>query len=193
MISNKFYKLILLGSLFFFGLYANTTSAKTIHDVNVPETVQVQGEVLKLNGAGIREKFLLDIYVGALYLKEKSSAAQDILASKGTKQITMHLLQNLSEATCANNMLNGIEKNVTDAEFKQLQEGMNTFASFYDDAKKGSTITINFLPHGETELLMSGKKKGSVKDEALQQAILKVWLGDKPPTEEIKQAMLGED
>ncbi len=72
MITNRFYKLILFGSLFFFSLYANAVTAKTIDDVNVPETVQVQGEVLKLNGAGIREKFLLDIYVGALYLKKKT-------------------------------------------------------------------------------------------------------------------------
>ncbi len=103
----------------------------------------------------------------------------------------MYLLQNLSEATCANNTINGIEKNITELDFKKLQKPIHTFVSFYDDAKKGSTITINFLPGGETELLMRGKKRGSVKDEALQQAILKVWLGDKPPTEEIKQSMLG--
>ncbi len=191
MITNRFYKLILLGSIFFFSLYAHVANAKTINDVNVPETAQVQGEVLKLNGVGIREKYLLDIYVGALYLTTKSSTANDVLASKGVKRITMHFLQNVSEGTSANSTINGIEKNVTDVEFKELQKPMNTFVSFYEDANKGSTIVINFLPHGETEMFMYGKKKGSIKHEAFQQALLKVWLGDKPPTDKIKEAMLG--
>ena len=39
-----------------------------IADVNIPDSFSAGGHRLILNGAGIREQFFMDLYVGALYL-----------------------------------------------------------------------------------------------------------------------------
>ncbi len=42
---------------------------------------------LVLNGAGIRSKFIFDIYVGALYLPRLARTAQAVLAMPGPKRV----------------------------------------------------------------------------------------------------------
>ena len=44
--------------------YAN----KDVAGVDVPDTLSVEGKTLQLNGAGIRKKFVVKVYVGALYV-----------------------------------------------------------------------------------------------------------------------------
>ena len=43
-------------------------SAKKIAGVDVPQTVTIENKNLVLNGAGIRKKLFIKVYVGALYL-----------------------------------------------------------------------------------------------------------------------------
>jgi hypothetical protein len=184
-----FHSLALLLFVFLFSFQGNAT---TIHQVDVPETLKINGETLVLNGAGVRQKFLLDIYVGALYLAEKSSDAAKIMDSKSSKCMTLHLLQNLSKGTYAGNVENGIAKNVSEKELEALQHDIDTFNTFFADTKKGDLVMFTFLADGTSEFFINKKKMGSLKNKTFQQALLKVWLGEKPPTDEIKKAMLGK-
>ena len=57
-----------------------STNAQTkINGIVMPNVVKANGKYLKINGGGIREKMFLDLYVGVLYLEEKSSDANSII------------------------------------------------------------------------------------------------------------------
>jgi len=183
-----FYSYIILLLSSFFCFQAN---AQTIHQVYVPQTIKVNHETLLLNGAGIRHKFLLDIYVGALYLAEKSSDASQVISNKTSKCITLHLLQNLSEGTFASNIEIGIANNVSEKELEDLQPEITIFKSFFEDADKGSFVMFSFLDDDTTELFINQKKKGSLQGQAFQQALLKAWLGNVPADGGLKEAMMG--
>jgi hypothetical protein len=45
--------------------------AGTLADVTLPDTVQVGGRTLVLNGLGLRKKFVVKVYVAGLYLEQK--------------------------------------------------------------------------------------------------------------------------
>ncbi len=167
-----------------------STSPKMIRDTTVPQTIFIKNNELQLNGAGIREKYLVEVYVGSLYLSGKSSDASQILSSQSDKCITLKTLVYLSKETMQAAILNGIVKNVSDDEFESLQGDVDTFNSFFIDTDKNTMFQINFLASGDTELLINQKKRGSVEGFAFQKALLSIWLGDKPPTETIKKAML---
>jgi hypothetical protein len=170
------HSLALLLSVFLFSFQGN---AKTIHQVDVPETMKINGETLVLNGVGIRQKFLLDIYVGALYLTEKSSDAAKIMDSKSSKCITLHMLQNVSEGTFVGNVDNGIAKNISEKELAALQHEIDTFNTFFADAKKGGLVMFTFLDDGTTKLFINKQEMGSLKSKTFQQA-LKVKPFSKP-------------
>ena len=68
--------------------------ALDVAGVTVPDTVvtDTSEHELVLNGAGIRKKFFIKIYIGALYLPSKSNAVESILNMEGAKRVTMHFL-----------------------------------------------------------------------------------------------------
>ena len=63
-----------------------------IKGVKIPDSITVENHKLILNGAGKRMKFFFTIYIGALYLPEKTSNAKDIIEKDMPKRILMHFI-----------------------------------------------------------------------------------------------------
>ena len=51
-------------------LLAVPAGAGTLAGVTLPDTAQVAGKDLVLNGLGLRKKFVIKVYVGGLYLPQ---------------------------------------------------------------------------------------------------------------------------
>ena len=65
--------------------------AKDVNDIEVADSIQVADKTLTLNGAGVRSKFFLDLYVGALYLSAKSSDADTVIAADEAMTIRLYI------------------------------------------------------------------------------------------------------
>ena len=63
-----------------------------IAGVRYEPTVQVEGQVLQLNGSGLSYKALQKVYTIGLYTKRKSSKAAEILSMEGPKQLKFVML-----------------------------------------------------------------------------------------------------
>ena len=61
---------------------APLAQAKMVNDVDVADKIQVADQSLTLNGAGVRSKFFMDLYVGALYLNNHSITNTSTCISK---------------------------------------------------------------------------------------------------------------
>jgi hypothetical protein len=60
------------------------------------------------------------------------------------------------------------------------------------EAKTGSQVFIDWLPEGGTRLTVNGQVRGSdIAGEDFFKALLKIWLGNKPVQDDLKQALLG--
>jgi hypothetical protein len=72
--------------------------AMEIEGVKVPDQVKLgdTGPELVLNGAGVRTRAIFKVYVGALYLQQKKTAADAVLADTGARRIALYLLRDLS-------------------------------------------------------------------------------------------------
>lgn len=69
-----------------------SSHARVIADIKIPETLSLSDQSTKLilNGAGIRTKFIFDIYIGRLYLEKRVHTAKEAYALHGEKRISMH-------------------------------------------------------------------------------------------------------
>ncbi|MFZ2541526.1 MAG: chalcone isomerase family protein, partial [Gallionella sp.] len=56
------------------------SQALELAGVKLVDSVQIGNESLQLNGAGIRTGLFFKIYVGALYLPEKQTSAEAVIA-----------------------------------------------------------------------------------------------------------------
>ncbi len=86
---NKPFKVIIP---FVILLMGTNLQAREISGVKLPEQIELIKQNLPLNGAGIRSKFIFDIYSGALYLPKKTHNIKQILAMAGPKRVLMHIL-----------------------------------------------------------------------------------------------------
>ena len=183
--------LYLLASLM---LASFTVTAATIGGVEIPDTVKLAdgGPALVLNGTGVRKKLFLDIYIGALYLPAKSSDARAILTSPGAACVAMHFLyKEVSREKITSAWEDGLAANHTAAEMQALQPQLEKFNALFRTMHKSDVIRICFQPGTGTEVSINGERRGNVEGETFFHAVLGIWLGTHPVSNDLKQGMLG--
>jgi len=167
--------------------------AVEIEGVTLPDTIQLEGKTLQLNGAGIRTKFFFDIYVGGLYLEHHATNAKAVLADTGAKRITMNFLYGeVDKEKLTDGWQEGFEKNQTRKHMKSLNNRLNQFNALFTTSRRGDSTAFDFLSDGSTHVSFNGNEKGVIAGTDFQQALLAVWLGKKPADSDLKEAMLGQ-
>jgi len=175
---------------------ASAATAAEVAGVKIDDTARVGNQDLKLNGAGIRHKAIFKVYVAALYLNEKKATVGEVLSSPGAKRVAIVMLRDVGNEELARGFMSGIQQNSDKSEkarfISQLQKFGEIFASI-PELKKGDVLTTDWMPESGTVIHVNGRKvSDSLPDPAFYNALLKIWLGDKPVDAKLKPAMLGE-
>jgi hypothetical protein len=89
-----------------------------------------------LNGAGLRKKLFIKVYVGALYLGSKQSNAAAILAADTPRRMVMHFLFDVGKGKIAEAWEEGLEDNTPNAS-PEVKTAFKTLASWMEDMKEG--------------------------------------------------------
>jgi hypothetical protein len=162
--------------------------------VTLADKVSVGGQVLVLNGAGVRVKVWFKIYVGSLYLPEKVGDLAGVLA-KSPRRIQMNLLRDLTADQLVGALVGGLNDNNSPADMAAVKaptdELMRILTVFRDvDVKAKDVLTLDFVDGG-TKVALNGEARGVIPGEAFNSALTRIWLGDKPAQGDLKKAMLG--
>jgi hypothetical protein len=155
----------------------------------LPDTLKAGEKTLKLNGLGLREKAVFKVYVGGLYLESPSKDAGAILASDQAKAIRMHFVRDLTKAQLVEAFQEGFEANVKDR--APQKAAFDRMLALVPDVKEGSTLTFAYVPGKGTTLSAGGKELGVVEGKGFADAVFAIWLGPKPPSEDLKKGLLG--
>ena len=163
--------------------------AGELSGVTLPDTLKAGEKTLKLNGLGLRKKAMFNVYVGGLYLESSSKDAGAILASDQAKAIRMHFLRDLTKAQLVEAFQEGFEANAKDQAAQKA--AFDKMLALVPDVKAGSTLTFTYLPGKGTTLQVGNKELGVFEGKGFAAAVLSIWLGPKPPSEDLKKGMLG--
>lgn len=171
-------------------------AAIDINGYKFDDTAKVAGKELKLNGAGMRTKLVFKVYAAGLYLPEKKNNVADILKLEGPRRVTLQMARDVSSEEFGKAFMDGLNENVDRAEkakiVSQIGRMGETFASV-DGLKKGDVLHIDWIPGTGTISELNGKKLGdTIPDIAFYNAVLRIWLGDKPVDRALKPALLGD-
>lgn len=171
-------------------------AAADVNGYKFDDTAKVAGKELKLNGAGMRTKLVFKVYAAGLYLPEKKNNVADILKQEGPRRVTLQMARDVSSEEFGKAFMDGLNENVDRAEkakiVSQIGRMGETFASV-DGLKKGDVLHIDWIPGTGTISELNGKKLGdTIPDIAFYNAVLRIWLGDKPVDRALKPALLGD-
>ncbi|HTQ75831.1 MAG TPA: chalcone isomerase family protein [Burkholderiales bacterium] len=183
------------GTLLVLALLATPALADEVAGVKVDDRVRVESSDLMLNGAGLRTKYFLNIYVAALYLTEKKATPADILALRGAKRVSMRLMRGLSAKQLTDALEVGIDSNTSAPERETLKGRLDELTAIMNalqSAKKGDLIALDWLPGMGTRISLNGEPHGKpIAGEDFYRALLRIWLGEEPAQESLKKALLG--
>jgi len=159
--------------------------------VDLPDEMTVSDATLKLNGMGLRKKLWVKVYVAGLYLEQTTTDAATAVGSEQVKRVVMHFLTDKAKkAKMDAAWVEGFEKN-SPAEFAALSDRVDIFKDYFGNMKNGDVIEVTVAPGQGAEVLLNGQVKGTIEGDDFAQALLRVWLGDEPPSEDLKVGMLG--
>ena len=184
-------KFLLLTFLLCLSLAAN---AAEVGGIVVDDTAQPGNSNLVLNGAGVRSKFVFDLYVAALYLGTKKNSETAVLTDPGEKRIALHLLRDISAEHLLHNFKKAIGKNHADEELKAMKAELHDSETIFHNMgrlNKGDVVLLDYLPATGTQIAVNGAVQGTVPGTAFNAALLKIWIGDKPAQQDLKLKLLG--
>lgn len=187
---------ILMALLALAALSLNVAQAVEVGGVQFDDKARIGSSDLIANGAGLRKKAFFKVYALALYLPEKQGDAEVALSAKGSKRIAIILLRDLTAQQFVEALQDSVASNHSEVEMSALKERLKLFSDAMlsvGEAKSGTRVLIDWLPESGTRLTVNNQVKGKdIAGEDFYKALLRIWLGNKPIQDDLKQALLGK-
>jgi hypothetical protein len=177
-------------------LASTATSAAVVNGITLPERIQSSGKrpELVLNGAGVRVIVLLKIYVAALYLPARNDDGDAILRAHKPSRLYMHLLRNLTMDELKSGITGVLQATLTPEQASPLDSRVRQLDSIIATRQvwqKGTIFAIDYLPNVGTTISINGVDQGRIAGSDFNEALLRIWIGDRPRDLHLRKALLG--
>ena len=167
--------------------------------VRFERRLDVGGNTLALNGAGIRYKAVFKVYAAGLYvpanLATKPSTPDALLAVTGPRRLAITMLREIDSNELGKLFTRGVEDNVPRSEYAKLVPGLIRMGEVFARHKRlmpSDTFTIDWLPGSGTVISVKGQPQGEpFKEPEFFNALLRIWVGKSPADHLLKEALLG--
>lgn len=171
-------------------LAAAPAGAAECEGFRFPDTLNLGGKTLVLNGLGLREAtvFMVDVYVAALYVAARSGDAAAVLAAPGAKRLVLHFLRDVDLEDITGAWNEGFAKTAGEG-LGALEGRIATLNAWMATMKEGQRLV--FTSRAGVEVEVAGKVRGTIPGDDFARAFLAIWLGPEPPNEGLKSGLLG--
>lgn len=176
-------------------VWTSVSLAATVERIEFKDEQLVGTQKYVLNGTGLRIKKKLGmkfkVYVAALYLPAKSKDADEIIKGGAPKILELVFLREVDRETLQDAWKEGFAKNCKE----DCEAAKGQFKAFHDlmvDVRDGSRLKMTFDRNGVSVDIKGTKTNSAVIDgEPFRRALLAIFIGDHPPSPELKAGLLG--
>ena len=166
--------------------------AKEVSGVQLEDSVTLNEQTLVLNGAGVRSKFFIDLYVGSLYVPNIIDNTAAVLSADNTA-VRLNITSSMITAEKMADAINEGFDDATDGNTAPIQNQIDQFMGlFSDEIIEGDQFTLLASKELGVTAFKNGTAQATITSEPFRQALLKIWLGDEPAQKSLKKAMLGK-
>ena len=186
-------RLVLISSLVCLPLLAH---GRTLEGVDFPEQQDLGGQKLLLNGVGLRVVRKLGmnfrVYVAGLYVMSKGTDAKTFIESIRPTAVNLVFLRSVEAASLRKGWTEGYEKVCKD-KCESTKANLKMFNDFMVDVKEHDTLQLLFTEDAVT-VNVTGKGRephsGHITNPEFRRNMLAVFIGDDPPTQDLKKGLL---
>ncbi len=182
-------KLLILAAI-----VATSTSsfAQSVGDIEVPESIKTQQQILQLNGAGTRSKFFMDLYVGSLFTASQTQQASPVIAGQMPAAIRLNITSSMITSEKLADALQEGFNLATGGDTSAIDSSIQDFvtATFAEAINEGDQFTLVSVPGEGVYSYKNETLLTNINNEAFRKALMSVWLGEKPTDKTLKKDML---
>jgi len=173
----------------------NASAQVTLAGARFEPEINLAGQKLVFNGAGIRYKAIFKVYAVALYMPKKVAHNEDVLDAKVTKRLQLVALRDVGGDEFGRLFARAIEENATRDEFAKSIAAVVRMGQIFADQKqftKGDIVNIDYVPGVGLSIFAKGKQLEVFKEPQFSSIMYKIWFGAHPPDTALQKALLGE-
>jgi hypothetical protein len=166
---------------------------KEVAGVVIPETLEAGQVTLMLNGAGVRNKLFIKLYVGGLYLEQKTNDAKTIITADEPMAVRLHIISSMITSKKMEDAVREGFLNSTGGKTEPVRDQIEKFISvFKDEIKENDIFDLIYSPGKGTDVYKNAEHRSSIEGLLFKQALFGIWLCDKPAQVSLKKDMLGK-
>lgn len=168
--------------------------AVDLGDVTLEESTQVGGQRLQLNGAGISKRLVFKLYAMGLYLPARKQHAAEVLSTEGPRRMTIVPLRDISGDDFTEAVMSDLspERFASPEVLRQLLGLADAIGQQPGGLRRGDVLTLDWLPGTGAVVALNRKPlTAPMRNVAVYNALLMVWLGEKPTDPSLKAKLLG--
>jgi len=174
-------------------LFLSTSAfAIDVAGVKMPDTFKAGGVDLVANGGGKRTKFMMKVYVAALYLKQKSSDAQKIIDADEPMAIKMQVTSGMVTPDKMKAAIDEGFENATGGNVAPIKPKIDAFTAVFKEIASGIVYDFVYVPGKGVEIYKNGQMASTIQGLDFKKALFGIWLCNKPAQESLKEEMLGQ-
>ena len=172
-------------------------AAKEFSGVVLPDKARPAGSDadVRLLGGGIFRFLFLRYYVCGLYAAEGLSDAAVILANDAPRRVQLVAMRRITSFEFFWGLDRGLADNTVEAQAKMLEaplEAVRATIRSIGVIAPGARVSIDYAPRTGTSILVDERPRGApVAGKLLNDALMRVWIGERPLDASLKQALLG--
>jgi len=169
---------------------------REVNSITLPDAVRLstEGPPLVLVGAGVFRFLFIRDYVCGLYVSSGLKSAEAVLAADMPRRLSLVALRGISafeflwglDRGLSDNLAEG-ERNALAGEFDRVRQTIRAI----DGIERGARVALDYLPGSGVRILVDDVVRAApFGSKALADALLKVWIGERPLDRALKEALL---
>ena len=161
-------------------------------DGSFPDAIEVDGQRLSLQGAGLCEwGFLgIDLYRAALYVERPLQTADEAMTKDQRMVIHLDFVRELTKDQLCAAWRGSVEVNAK-GDAHDHGPALQRLCDSMRNVDDGDRYTFALTPDDGMRVLHNDAECAHIADEAFRRLFVKLYLGPNPPTKSLRKAMLG--
>lgn len=164
-----------------------------INGFHIPESIQLNGKTLRLNGAAQRTKFFLNIYIVAFYTAKPITREEDAVHSQIERSLRMIVTTPLATPGLVSESVMDSMKETLGSKFYQMKPVVEKIKSVIDSAQIGYKDCMDtfYTADGSLHVFKNDRYISSQLDAHIfAEALYNIYMGQQPVDGKVKRALL---
>ena len=171
------------------------SSGMSIGGVSFAPRAEVGGQQLWLNGVGMRASAVIKGFAAALYLPEPARSGEQALRAPGAKRLRMRMMLDVPTEVFVHAIHKYMQRNLPEPQQAALNDRLSTLDArlrALGQVADGDVIDLDFVPASGLLIAINGRTKvAPIAGADLYEAVMQVFLGERPVDARLKAGLLG--